>query len=114
MRRRTAPRSLAPAVERVSAGLAPPSLLASVQRLWARAVGEAVARESEPGAERDGMVTVTCRSAVWAQELDLLSAELLERLNQELGGPPEVPAVRSLRFVASRRGGGGRRSRPRL
>ncbi len=114
MMRRAAPRPLAGAVERVSAGLAPPSLLASVQRLWTQAAGETVARESEPSAERDGVVTVTCRSAVWAQELDLLSAELLEQLNQELGGPPEAPAVRSLRFVASRRGGGGRRSRARL
>ena len=36
---------------------------------------------------------MTCSSAVWAQELDLMGPELVERLNDALG----VPAVRSLR-----------------
>lgn len=112
--RRPAPRPLGEAVERVSSDLAPPSLLGSVQGLWERAAGDAVARESEPTAERDGVVTITCRSAVWAQELDLLSDELLGRLNMELGGAPEAPSVRALRFVASSGRGGRRRSRRRF
>jgi predicted nucleic acid-binding Zn ribbon protein len=58
--------------------------------------------EAEPVSERAGTVTFACRSAVWAQELDLLSAELLERLNEALGGP----SLTRLRFVA----GGRRRS----
>ena len=33
-------------------------------------------REAEPVSERDGIVTVACRSAVWAQELDLMTGEL--------------------------------------
>ena len=45
--------------------------------------------------ERDGVVTVECRAATWAQELDLLQAELLERLNAALG----EPRVGRLRFV---------------
>ena len=36
--------------------------------------------------ERDGAITVECRAATWAQELDLLQDELLERLNEALGG----------------------------
>ena len=53
--------------------------------------------------EREGVVTVACRSATWAQELDLLQGDILERLNRALvestsegSGPP----VRGLRFTA--------------
>jgi predicted nucleic acid-binding Zn ribbon protein len=84
---------VADALERVTSELAPATLLAEVQRAWAHAAGEAFAAQSQPVAERDGVVTVACTSAVWAQELDLLSEPVLERLNQRLGRP----AVRSLR-----------------
>jgi predicted nucleic acid-binding Zn ribbon protein len=47
-------------------------------------------------AERDGVVTVACRSAVWAQELELMSEAVRERLNAALGRP----AVRRLRASA--------------
>jgi predicted nucleic acid-binding Zn ribbon protein len=38
-----------------------------------------------PTAERDGVLTITCADAVWAAELDLMSSELVARLNRELG-----------------------------
>jgi predicted nucleic acid-binding Zn ribbon protein len=45
---------------------------------------------------------VTCASAVWAQELDLMGPELVARLNAELG----AELVRSLRCsCAPARGG---------
>ena len=81
------------ALDRLTAGLAPATLLAEVQRAWPDAAGEAVAGQSEPVAERAGVITVACRSAVWAQELDLLSERVVERLNAALGRP----AVRGLR-----------------
>jgi predicted nucleic acid-binding Zn ribbon protein len=56
-----------------------------VQRAWARAVGEAIAEAGLPTAERDGVLTITCADAVWAAELDLMSAELVARLNGALG-----------------------------
>jgi predicted nucleic acid-binding Zn ribbon protein len=62
-----------------------------------------VAAEAEPVAERDGVVTVACRSATWAQELDLLGPELLGRLNEalaEAGQPGPEARVRGLRFTA--------------
>ena len=83
--RRTAPRPVAAALDRVTARLAPATLLAEVQRAWPAAAGEAFARASEPVSERDGVVTVACESSVWAQELDLLSERVLERLHEELG-----------------------------
>ena len=94
--RRAAPRPVAAALDRFTAALAPATLLAEVQRAWPAAAGEAFAGASEPVSERDGTVTVACTSAVWAQELDLLSERVIERLNGELGRP----AVKRLRAQA--------------
>jgi predicted nucleic acid-binding Zn ribbon protein len=85
--RRRSPRPLAVAVDAFAATLAPATPLARVQRVWAEAVGPAVAREAEPVAVRDATLTVACRSAVWAQELDLMSTDVLAALNRALGGP---------------------------
>jgi predicted nucleic acid-binding Zn ribbon protein len=85
--RRRAPRPLGIAVDAFAANLAPATPLARVQRVWAQAVGEAVAREADPIAVRDSTLTVACRSAVWAHELDLMSGEVVAALNDALGGP---------------------------
>jgi predicted nucleic acid-binding Zn ribbon protein len=90
---RRAPRPAALAVESLARSLAPATLLAEVQRVWPQAVGEAVAAAGRPTAERDGVVTVSCTSAVWANELDLLSNQLVESLN----GALNRPAVRAIR-----------------
>ena len=57
------------------------TLLAEVQRAWPSAAGDAFAAQAQPVAERGGVVTVACASAVWAQELDLISERVVERLN---------------------------------
>jgi predicted nucleic acid-binding Zn ribbon protein len=85
--RRAAPRPVSAALDRFTSALAPATLLAEVQRVWPAAAGEAFAAASEPVSERDGVLTVACTSAVWAQELDLLSERVLARLNDELGRP---------------------------
>jgi hypothetical protein len=59
--------------------------------------------EAEPVSERAGTLTFECRSAVWAQELELLSSDLAGRLNEALGGA----SVSRLHFVS----GGRRRGR---
>jgi len=91
--RRRAPRPLATALDRLTADLAPATLLGEVQRAWEPAAGPAFAAQCEPVSERDGVVTVACASSVWAQELDLLSERVVERLNERLG----LAAVRGLR-----------------
>jgi predicted nucleic acid-binding Zn ribbon protein len=98
--RRTAPRPLARALDDLVSSLAPATPLAAVQRAWPAAVGEAIAREAQPVSERAGVLTIACRSSVWAQELELMAPSLLERLNQALAGD----AVSSLRVVATGRG----------
>ncbi len=91
--RRVAPRALDHALDGVLLHLRPATTLARVQAAWPGVVGEALAAEAEPVSERGGTVTVRCSSSVWAQELDLLSERVVERLNEKLGRP----AVRGLR-----------------
>ena len=95
MRRRTLT-PISGALDALTARLAPATLLAEVQRAWPDAAGPAFAPHGEPWAERDGEVLVACPEAVWAQELDLMSELVVERLNRALGRP----AVRRLRVQA--------------
>jgi len=104
--RRLAPRPLALALERSRRELAPLTTLARMQEAWSDIAGTAVAAESEPVSERAGVITVACSSAVWAQELDLLGAELLERACTALGSADGPPPVVRLRFVIGGRGKG--------
>jgi predicted nucleic acid-binding Zn ribbon protein len=101
MSRRTAPRPIAEALSRLTVDSAPAGLLARVQAAWPEVAGPALAAEAEPRSERSGRVTIACRSAVWAQELTLLSADLVDRLNEALGASGEAPPISSLRFVVA-------------
>jgi predicted nucleic acid-binding Zn ribbon protein len=96
--RRLAPRPLAHALAGFTAGLAPATTLARVQACWRDVVGEGVGEETQPVSEHDGVVTVACRSSVWAQELDLLGPELVGRVNTALGTDGGRGAVAGLRF----------------
>lgn len=100
--RRTAPRPLGAALDEVARRAAPATTLARVQGCWASVAGEAVAGEAEPISERQGAVTLACSSASWAQELELLAPDLLERLNRALAVPDAPAPVRRLRFVTRR------------
>jgi predicted nucleic acid-binding Zn ribbon protein len=82
---RPAPRPLSLALEGLATTLAPVSTLARIQEVWERAAGPAIAAAATPTAERAGVLTITCSAAVWAQELDLMAPELLNRLNAALG-----------------------------
>jgi predicted nucleic acid-binding Zn ribbon protein len=107
MRFRRAPRPVGSAVEALAADLAPMTGLAGVQRVWPQAVGPAIAAEAEPIAERAGEVTVRCRSAVWAQEVELMGPALVAALNASLG----AERVRSLRCTAGAGRAADRRQR---
>ena len=74
------------------------TLLARVQACWGDAVGPGLSAAARPVGEREGVVTVACESAVWAQELELLGSDLLARLNERLG-PLGEGLVTRLRFV---------------
>jgi predicted nucleic acid-binding Zn ribbon protein len=97
--RRRAPRPLGPAVQALAARLAPATLLADVQRVWAAAAGTAIAAEAHPVAEREGTLTLRCTSAVWMAEIDLMGPALVAEINRALG----TERVRAVRCVASDR-----------
>ena len=82
---RRAPRPLSLAIGGLTESLAPATTLARSQRVWGQAVGEAISEAGLPTAERDGVLTITCADSVWAAELDLMSTELVDRLNESLG-----------------------------
>ena len=62
-----------------------------------RPLSHAIAAQAEPTGERDGVLTVTCSSAVWAQELDLMALELIGAINAALG----AEAISALRCSAA-------------
>jgi predicted nucleic acid-binding Zn ribbon protein len=93
--RRLAPRPIAKALDVALPGARPAGLLAEVQSAWAAVAGTVLAGAATPVSERSGTVTVTCESAVWAQELELLATDLTQRLNETLGDS----RVERLRFV---------------
>jgi len=95
MSRRRAPRPAASGLRTALARAAPRTPLAALQASWAEVVGERIAAVAQPVSERAGEVTVSCADSVWAQELDLMQGQLLERLGDRLG--EQTP--RSLRFL---------------
>lgn len=101
------PRPLAGALAGLRADVAPKTLLAAVQGAWPSAVGDVVAAQAEPVAERDGVVRIACRSATWAQELDLIQDELLTRLREALADGAFAESLSGLRFGADAARGDG-------
>jgi predicted nucleic acid-binding Zn ribbon protein len=83
--RRRAPRPAGEAFRVVREQVAPKTGLAGVQGVWAEALGERLAEVATPVSEKAGTLTVDCVDGVWTQELDLMQAQLLERLREALG-----------------------------
>jgi predicted nucleic acid-binding Zn ribbon protein len=92
--RRRAPRPAASALQAALEQAAPQTSLAAVQAAWEKAVGARIAAAARPVSERGSEVTVACTDSVWAQELDLMQEQLLQRLRDSLG----ERAPQSLRF----------------
>jgi len=84
---------LTAALDGLALALAPATTLARVQQVWEPTAGPAIAAAARPTAERDGVLTVTCDAAVWAQELHLMASDLVPALNAAIG----AQAIRELR-----------------
>jgi predicted nucleic acid-binding Zn ribbon protein len=98
MTHRRAPRQASEAFRVARDRAAPRTGLAAVQAAWTTALGERLAAVATPVSERAGTLTVDCVDGVWAQELDLMQGQLLERLREELG----ERAPRALKFRVTR------------
>ena len=94
---RRSPRPFAGVFAALAERLAPETLLAEVQSAWRDAVGRSIADRAWPVSERGAVLTVSCESSTWAQELDLMSETICERLNELL----ERGRIARLRCVAT-------------
>lgn len=94
-RYRRQPRPIAGALDRLQGDWVPATLLAGIQQRWAAVAGAEIAAVSRPVSEHDGVLTVVCDEAVWAQQLQLLSREIIAALNGEL----RESKIRTLRCV---------------
>jgi predicted nucleic acid-binding Zn ribbon protein len=100
MSRRRAPRQASVAIRAARERVAPKTGLAAAQAAWSDAVGEQLAAVATPVSEQAGTLTVECVDAVWAQELDLMQGQLLERLKEALGD--RAPAALRFRVDSDR------------
>lgn len=89
------PKLLGEALDGFRGQIAPPTPLAAVQAVWNQSVGSRIAAVAEPVEEHEGVVTVTCESAVWSEELQLMAPRIQAALEDRLGDT----APTSLRFV---------------
>lgn len=65
---------------------------------WGRASVPPVSLSTRPSGFHNGVLVVECESSVWANELTLLSAQILTRMHEVAPGHP----VARLRFVVGR------------
>jgi predicted nucleic acid-binding Zn ribbon protein len=81
------PQPLGAAIEGLidAQGWREPAAVASVFGRWAQIVGTDLAAHTRPDSLADGELTVTADSTAWATQLRLLAAQLVSRLNAELG-----------------------------
>ncbi len=94
--RSPSPKPIGEILDTARIDLAPETTLATVQSVWNKIVGDRIAAVTEVVEEREGVVTIECSSAVWTQELDLMSPRINARLKEELGSS----APEKLRFRA--------------
>ena len=62
---------------------------------WDKAVGKTVAKNAVPEKVEHGVVIVKVASPTWRQELYLQKAEIIEKLNKEIG----KKVIRDIRFI---------------
>lgn len=85
--RRDDPQPLAAAIDGLidAEGWSLAAATGSVFGRWAEIVGPELASHTSPESLREGELTVTADSTAWATQLRLLAAQLVRRLNAELG-----------------------------
>ena len=95
--RTSRPKRIGEALDRALDPIAPKTPLAEIQRLWPAAVGPQIAAVTKVLEELDGTVTIECENTIWANELEMMSPQLLEKLASQMDGA----APEKLRFRAS-------------
>ena len=99
---RRGPRPIGQGLERYLAALGapPPRVTTDVAGRWVDIVGARLARVTDPGSLRDGVLVVTTSEPAVADHLSWREAEVVHRANEVLG----AEVVRSLRIRVVGRG----------
>ncbi len=59
--------------------------MAAVWDIWSRAVGETMARNTQPAAFKGRLLLVHVSSSVWLHQLQFMKLELIEKINSACG-----------------------------
>jgi predicted nucleic acid-binding Zn ribbon protein len=59
---------------------------ARIWEVWDEAVGPGIAGHAKPSWIRKGLLRVEVSDPIWLQELEFISDDIRERLNERLGG----------------------------
>jgi predicted nucleic acid-binding Zn ribbon protein len=88
------PKPVAESLDRVTRAFGAPRarLLASLFSRWETIVGEEIAQHAEPRSLRDGVLVLVVDQPAWAAQLRYLAADLLARLQVDVG-PSEVAEI---------------------
>jgi len=92
--RRRSPTGVGAILEDILARIDPEKRIGLWQK-WDEVVGEPIASHARPSRIEDGVLIVTVSNHTWAQELQLLEEDLIERLNRAFG----EARVRDIYFV---------------
>ncbi len=63
---------------------------------WKEIVGSQISEKSKPKSLREGVLYVSVANSTWANELDLMSGQLMDTINSYLG----TELVKRMRFKA--------------
>lgn len=86
-------------------GLVPVMQAITIHQRWSEIVGAQIGRVSSPDSLHNGVLSVWVRTSTWMQELRLVRADLLARINGHLGAT--VVTDLRLHFGAARSAGEG-------
>ncbi|MHB1508323.1 MAG: DUF721 domain-containing protein [Acidimicrobiales bacterium] len=67
-------------------GLGATVLLGEIMEVWDEVVGPVVATHAQPSALEKGQLVVDVYESAWSTEVQFLSASILEKLSERLGG----------------------------
>ena len=68
----------------------------NILRLWEEVVSKPVAQKTEAVKVQNKVLYVNTESSVWSQELNFLKPQIIEKINERMGGS----ALRDIKFSA--------------
>lgn len=92
--RRRAPRSINTSIEKLVQQVRPNSALTNVQAVWEEIVGPQIHSVTKLIRVRNGELLVQCESSLWANEISLLSAQIILKINRFIPTNESIQKIR--------------------